>query len=219
MVLSQQLLDILVCPQCKGSLSMVEGGRGLLCDSCQLKYPVRDGIPTMTVEEAVDLRKAQRRSVEGKVSNVPAKTFSVIDGPNKGMVFHLEMGTCKAVGRAMSDPNKTAMFNVDLTLALDESTKGLVLKYVTRQFRKSAKDAGDETSSELGAFKRTSDIILDDTAISRLHAMLFYDEVGVGILDLVSKNGTFVNGEEVESRLLRKGDTIEVGESKIVFEK
>jgi hypothetical protein len=219
MVISQQLLDILVCPQCKGPLSMVEGGRGLLCESCQLKYPVRDNIPIMSMEEAVDLRKAAQKAVSKRSANVPSATFKIIDGPNKGLVFHLEMGTCKAVGRAMSDPNKTAMFNVDLTLALDESTKGLVLKYVTRQFRKSAKEKGADVSDELGAFKRTSDITLDDSSTSRLHAMLFYDEVGVGVLDLVSKNGTFVNGEEVESRLLRMGDAIEIGESKMVFEK
>lgn len=219
MVISQQLLDILVCPQCKGSLSMVEGGRGLLCEACQLKYPVRDNIPMMSVEEAVDLRKASSKASEARFANVPAKTFKIIDGPNQGLVFHLEMGTCKAVGRAMTDPNQTAMFSVDLTLTLDESTKGLVLKYVTKQFRTAEKVKSEDGEGGIGAFKRTSDITLDDSAVSRLHAMLFYDEVGVGILDLVSKNGTFVNGEEVESRLLRKGDAIEIGESRIVFEK
>lgn len=217
MVISQNLLDILVCPQCKGPLSMVEGGRGLLCDPCQLKYPVRDGVPIMMIEEAVDLRKASRKVQDEKAWNVPSTSFKIIDGPNKGMVFHLEMGTCKAIGRTLSDPNKTAMFNVDLTLALDDSTKGLVLQYITRQFRKASKEK-ETSAGELGTFKRTSDITLDDSAVSRLHAMLFYDDVGVGILDLVSKNGTFVNGEEVESRLLRKHDTIEIGESKIVFE-
>lgn len=217
MVISQQLLDILVCPKCKGPVSMVEGGRALLCDSCQFKYPVRDGIPVMLVDEAIDLRKESGRAGAGQAGwNVPATTFKIISGSNKGMVFHLERGSCKAVGRDLSDPNKTAMFNVDLTLALDESTKGLILKYITKQFRKAARDGG-EGGDGLGTFRRTSDIVLDDVSVSRLHAMIFYDEVGVGILDLVSKNGTFVNGEEIESRLLRKGDAIEIGESKIIF--
>lgn len=189
-----------------------------MCEACQLKYPVRDDVPVMMVEEALDLRKAVRKGIEEKAGwNVPSTTFKIIDGPNQGLVFHLEMGTCKAIGRTLSDPNKTAMFNVDLTLALDDSTEGLVLQYITRQFRKAGKEKAKE-SGELGTFKRTSDITIDDAAVSRLHAMLFFDEVGVGILDLVSKNGTFVNGEEVESRLLRKHDTIEIGESKIVFE-
>ena len=215
MVLSQQLLDIMVCPQCKGALSAVEGGRALLCEPCQLKYPVRDGIPVMIAEEAIDLRN-QQKGGSSVHEQLPSKTFKIIDGPNKGMVFHLERGTCKAIGRAMSDPNKTAMFSVDLTLALDESTKGVILKYISKQFRKSAKVKGED--GELGAFRRTSDVVLDDSSISRLHAMIFYDELGVGILDLVSKNGTFVNGEEVESRLLQMSDAIEIGESKIIFQ-
>lgn len=200
---------------------MVEGGRALLCNACQLKYPVRDGIPIMLVEDAQDLKKGSRKAGVGKAdTNTPTTTFRIVSGPNEGMVFHLDRGMCKAVGRAISDTNQTTMFNVDLKLALDESTKGLILQYITKQFRKSAKEDGYKVAGgELGAFKRTSDIVLDDVAVSRLHAMIFYDDVGVGILDLVSKNGTFVNGEEVESRLLRKGDTIEIGESKIVFER
>lgn len=71
----------------------------------------------------------------------------------------------------------------------------------------------------LGGFLRGNDIPLKDIAISRLHAMLFYDESGtIGILDLVSKNGTFVNGAEVESKILKKGDLITVGGTKIRFE-
>lgn len=198
---------------------MVEGGRSLLCDACQLKYPVRDDVPIMLVEEALDLRSGRKRADAAGIDwTVPSTTFKLIDGPNRGMIFHLEKGTCKAIGRALSDTNKTTMFNVDLTLQLDEATKGLVLKYISKQFRKSTKTQDEADASTIGAFKRTSDVTLDDVSISRLHAMVFYDDVGVGVLDLVSKNGTFVNGEEVESRLLRKGDSIELGESKIIFE-
>lgn len=219
-MINQQLLDILVCPKCKSPISMVEGGRALLCEPCQLKYPVREGIPIMLIEEAANLRSQSKRAAEQNEAslNIPATTFKIIDGPNKGMVFHLDCGTCKAVGRALSDTNNTTMFNVDLALSLDEATKGLVLQYITKQFRKSTKAAGSGAAGDLGTFKRTSDIVLDDVSVSRLHAMIFSDEVGVGILDLVSKNGTFVNGEEVESHLLRKGDAIEIGESTIIFD-
>jgi pSer/pThr/pTyr-binding forkhead associated (FHA) protein len=47
--------------------------------------------------------------------------------------------------------------------------------------------------------------------------MMFHDVNGAGILDLVSKNGTYVNGEEVESKSLQDGDLVEVGSSKLVF--
>ena len=145
-------------------------------------------------------------------SNVAA--FKVISGTNKGLVFHLERFTCKAVGRAINDPNKTAMFsNLDISLALDDNTKGLVKHYIGKQF-KEAKSSGGDT----GSFKRTSDVILDDASVSRLHAMIFFGETGAGILDMVSRNGTFVNGEEVESKALKKGDAIEIGETKIIYE-
>lgn len=197
---------------------MVEGGRGLLCEACQLKYPVRDDIPILLIDEAIDLRTNIRSGRDSQIDwNAPAKKFNIIDGPNKGMVFHLEKGTCKVVGRALSDPHQTTMFNVDLTLALDESTKNIVQQYISRQFKKPVKSGGPSDSG-LGSFKRTSDVILDDVSISRLHAMIFYDDIGVGVLDLVSKNGTFVNGEEVESRLLRKGDAVEIGETKIIYQ-
>ncbi len=52
MALSRELLDILVCPQCKGELELVETGSGLTCNSCRLRYPIRDGIPVMLVDEA-----------------------------------------------------------------------------------------------------------------------------------------------------------------------
>lgn len=52
MALSRELLDILVCPQCKGELELVESGSGLTCHSCRLRYPIRDDIPVMLVDEA-----------------------------------------------------------------------------------------------------------------------------------------------------------------------
>ncbi|MDO8528100.1 MAG: FHA domain-containing protein [Deltaproteobacteria bacterium] len=111
--------------------------------------------------------------------------------------------------------------NVDWALSLDDETKGLVLQYIAQQFRKpqpKSETNGSLPNDQLGAFRRGPDIVLKDQTLSRLHAMIFSDELGIGILDLVSKNGTFVNGEEIESRLLKKGDTIELGETKIVFE-
>jgi uncharacterized protein YbaR (Trm112 family) len=46
----EELLAIMVCPQCRGSLS--EHGDALVCNDCGLHYPVRDGIPFMLEEEA-----------------------------------------------------------------------------------------------------------------------------------------------------------------------
>jgi uncharacterized protein YbaR (Trm112 family) len=51
-MISNDLLHILVCPACKGALEAAHGTQGLLCRSCGLKFPVRDGIPVMLVSEA-----------------------------------------------------------------------------------------------------------------------------------------------------------------------
>jgi uncharacterized protein len=50
MVLDKELLEILACPVCKGSLRMDE--LSLVCTSCRLRYPIRDGIPVLLAEEA-----------------------------------------------------------------------------------------------------------------------------------------------------------------------
>lgn len=51
MPLSQQVQDLLVCPQCKGPLNMPTEDR-LVCPQCQLAYPVRDNVPVMLIDEA-----------------------------------------------------------------------------------------------------------------------------------------------------------------------
>jgi uncharacterized protein YbaR (Trm112 family) len=52
-MISQELLDILVCPQCKKPLVQKENGESLKCTECHRVYPVRDNIPILLVDEAV----------------------------------------------------------------------------------------------------------------------------------------------------------------------
>lgn len=55
MAVSQELLDILACPQCKGAIYLNEDKTELICDRCRLAYEIRDDIPIMLVEEARSL--------------------------------------------------------------------------------------------------------------------------------------------------------------------
>lgn len=66
-----RLLEILVCPLCKGPLQRLQSGRApdgspldaeLLCRADRLAFPVRDGIPVMLVDEA---RKVGPEGPEG----------------------------------------------------------------------------------------------------------------------------------------------------------
>ncbi|MBZ0144415.1 MAG: Trm112 family protein [Rhodocyclaceae bacterium] len=50
-----RLLEILVCPVCKGPLDFRKPQQELVCKACKLAYPVRDDIPVMLEEEARQL--------------------------------------------------------------------------------------------------------------------------------------------------------------------
>lgn len=53
--MDSKLLEILVCPLCKGPLSYDKKNQELICPVDRLAYPVRDDIPVMLVEEAREL--------------------------------------------------------------------------------------------------------------------------------------------------------------------
>ncbi len=52
MAVSQELLEILVCPKCKGDVRLTENQDGLICNACDLMYEIKDDIPIMLIEEA-----------------------------------------------------------------------------------------------------------------------------------------------------------------------
>ena len=56
MTIDKELLTILVCPKCKGKLSLNESHDGLICSPCKLLYPIKEGIPVMLIEEASPLK-------------------------------------------------------------------------------------------------------------------------------------------------------------------
>jgi len=62
-MIDEKLLDILVCPACK--TKVVREGDRLVCQnpSCGLRYPIRDDIPVMLVEEA---EKPDRAETSGE---------------------------------------------------------------------------------------------------------------------------------------------------------
>lgn len=52
MSLSPQLLEILVCPKCKGPIEYREAESVLVCSVDRLRYQVRDDIPIMLIDDA-----------------------------------------------------------------------------------------------------------------------------------------------------------------------
>ena len=57
--MDHRLIELLVCPLCKGPLEAVRDSsdrvHGLACRADHLLYPVRDGIPVMLESEALPL--------------------------------------------------------------------------------------------------------------------------------------------------------------------
>lgn len=49
-MINKELLDILACPSCKGDVKLEENK--IVCKKCAKKYPIRDGIPIMLIDEA-----------------------------------------------------------------------------------------------------------------------------------------------------------------------
>ena len=51
-MIDKELLEILACPQCKAPVKLE--GEKLICTNaqCGLRYPIRDGIPVMLIDEA-----------------------------------------------------------------------------------------------------------------------------------------------------------------------
>lgn len=53
--MDKKLLDILVCPVCKGPLLYKKDKQELICKGDRLAYPIKDDIPVMLEEEAREL--------------------------------------------------------------------------------------------------------------------------------------------------------------------
>lgn len=53
-MIDKELLEILACPKCKSGVRLDEGAQRIICasPSCGLRYPIRDDIPVMLIDEA-----------------------------------------------------------------------------------------------------------------------------------------------------------------------
>jgi len=54
-VIEPWLLELLVCPQCKGELVHETDPEALVCNACKLRYEVRENIPILLIDEAAPL--------------------------------------------------------------------------------------------------------------------------------------------------------------------
>ncbi len=64
MPLDSKLLELLVCPVSKASLTYKKEADELWCRASGLAFPIRDGIPVMLEEEARELTQSERDSLK-----------------------------------------------------------------------------------------------------------------------------------------------------------
>ncbi|MBI4412382.1 MAG: hypothetical protein HY541_07865, partial [Deltaproteobacteria bacterium] len=184
MTVSPEMLEFVVCPQCGGDLRYTRE-QVLFCLRCRVCYPIEKGVPDLSPEAALSL------SNEGKIIPREVTAFFTIDkGSDAGFQFRLKRGSCKAIGRKVEDAAQTLVFNADFTMTLDDHTKKLISNYLSKTTGRKKKKGGEKEENGaggqlglggqpgLGGFKRLPDLILNDPAASRLHAMVFYDDEG-----------------------------------------
>lgn len=70
--MDNRLIELLVCPLCKGPLTLEREARELLCPADRLAFPIRDGIPAMLESEARSLDEAGAEGTSAPAATPPA---------------------------------------------------------------------------------------------------------------------------------------------------
>jgi hypothetical protein len=88
-------------------------------------------------------------------------------------------------------------------------------KHVEEHLKRRAAPGRPGSRSEVANFERLEDMDLSDDAVSQTHAMIFVDEAGASLVDVMATNGTFVNGQKISDKELVDGDLLRIGETRI----
>ena len=127
-----------------------------------------------------------------------------IEGPERGMRYAVEQGAYRVIGRAYDDSTTTLRVTPEGDRALDTDQSQVVDALLRTRPR--------------GTARRGADIVVRDASVSRTHALVFVDTAIVTVADLVSTNGTKVNGAMVRDVQLKPGDVIHLGKTKLRIE-
>lgn len=208
-----------VCPSCQSERLLPTKEKIIICQSCLTGYKLVGEVPDFRIENSISFKK---KIVEQK-KGVNA-VFTVMLGEDKNQSFDVKLGHCVVVGRKQARLFEESEHTVvakpqDLSgpvyTNLDPSTQQLIERYLSRttstQDNVRRVSVAQAKEKLLGNFLRNPDFTLAESSVSRSHAVLYQDDTGVSILDLISKNGTYVNGCEVETARLKDNDVISFG--------
>jgi ABC-type amino acid transport substrate-binding protein len=130
-----------------------------------------------------------------------------------------------------------APFSVELSSAivqrrLEDDTKEVVNKEAVQYLGKATKlivsrltllKDGNETSFPLTRDTQTlgrhrnNDIVINDPKCSSFHARIDRTQEGFTVIDLKSRNGTYVNGKRIDELRLKTGDEVRVGTARLTY--
>lgn len=139
-----------------------------------------------------------------------------VEGPDKGMRYSIEEGTYRVLARAQEDSQSTLQMTPEGDRALDREAQQRVDELFSG--RTSADGGRSAGRARTGFRKRGPDIVLKDGSVSRTHALVFVDKDSISLADLMSTNGTKVNGGLVSDVDLREGDVVHVGKTRLRIE-
>lgn len=130
----------------------------------------------------------------------------IVSGSNTGMKYTIGKGSYRILGRSDVLEGETTQLTKTGDAALSYDKAIIVNSHLKLHSR----------SKNLMALARGPDIILDDPAVSKSHAMVFHSEDVTSVVDLKSTNGTLLNGKPIESSNLEEKDIIQIGSTKIM---
>lgn len=209
----KECLESAACPAC-GTKVVMTRERILFCQTCCAGYPMSGDVPDFRPSHAINFKKM---AVE-KQAGSPAQLL-IQEGKSLKTLSELKRDRCVVFGRATrmdGDSDITYVGLNETAINLNTHTLQLVEKFLSQARRpqgeqKAMAGVPYHQSQSLGGFEREPDVFIDDRSASRAHAIFYNDGESLWVIDLVSKNGTYVNGREVERSKLKHNDMVSLG--------
>lgn len=219
--LPKDYFETLACPACESAKLVVTKEKIIICENCLMGFRLNGDVPDFRLDHAINFKKEigeQKRGIKAQ--------FTVLMGEDTHKSFELKLGHCVVLGRwliAGFSGDATVMVRLGTStesttggfFPLDSNYQQLIERYLSSQNPEIKLAKNDplvsSTHRTLGNFIRDQDFLLQDSSVSRTHVVLYQDERGVHVLDLFSKNGTYINGYEVELSRLKNNDVLSLG--------
>ena len=152
----------------------------------------------------------------GSALNVAAAGATALGSAPQPEPERVPTGDTTKTFPAVTDDRDAEVLSPDEEAAVGALPAGSALLIVQRGANAGSRFLLNTDSSSVGRHP-DSDIFLDDISVSRRHASFLRTPQGVVVRDAGSLNGTYVNRELVDERLLHHGDEVQIGKFRLVF--